>query len=146
MSDGSKTDGLGFNSGSNVDGFPSNVPINDRGTAQQVADNLSFQHNWKNIEIFQIPGYNSNYPIYLCIGVPSEKLHPDDKTIEREIVLVTKLKGKFTISLWTHVFDELKKHFGLEEPPRRVTMAMVTDDSTIVYYFVNKGLIKPKKN
>lgn len=126
--------------------FQSSSVINDRGNAQQVADNLAYQHNWKNVEIFQIPGLNTTLPIYLCAGEPPEKLHPDDEAVRREVVLATRLKGKFTVSLWNHVFIQLNALFGSANTLGRVTMAMVADDSTVTYYFVNDGLIKPKKN
>lgn len=125
-----------------------NTVVNDTTLARQVADNLTFQHNWKSVEIFHIPGYNSTSPIYFCHGKPPEKLLPNDTKgpVYDEVVFPTNTKDKISIAVLNHVFKGLNSYFDDEEYPYRVLMAMVTDDSTVVYYIVNEGLEKPRKN
>lgn len=43
----------------------------------------------------------------------------------------------------TKTIDSLPLLFGR---PARIILAIVSDDGTIVYYFVHDGLVKPKKN
>ncbi|ANB15703.1 hypothetical protein AWJ20_3342 [Sugiyamaella lignohabitans] len=110
----------------------------------RVAENLVHQHLWTNLKSLNIRAAESN--IVICTGVPPAKLHPDDYEISEEYVLPVRTEQNWTVHQWACVFDGIKEATNAEASPRRVVMAMVTEDSTIVYYFVNNGLIRPRKN
>jgi len=98
-----------------------------------VATNLTHQQLWTDVTVFEKDGYT------FCEGVPPQKLHPDDpEPIEKETVLVSRTSQQWTIADWKKVFDSVNR--------RRITMAMVTSDSTVVYYLVYRGLQVPRKN
>lgn len=113
--------------------------------AQQTAQNLTHQHLWANVETQTVP-LSEGAPITICTGTPPEKLHPDDKNLCLEYIVPSRTEDKWDIHKWSDIFQALRRHFCLAEPPRRIVMSMVTEDSTIVYYFVNKGLTTPRKN
>lgn len=98
-----------------------------------VGTNLVHQQLWTQVEPFQVGQYE-------CLrGVPPSKLHPEDKEITPEVVLVSHTEGKWTVRQWAELFHQLPE-------AKRVVMAMVTDDSTVVYYIVYRGLQVPRKN
>lgn len=114
-------------------------------------------------------------------------MHPDDQVeelkrgvkdgegkVEREWVLPTHLKEKWSLKSFAEVFDAIE-----EEPPtdveeqsevdgsnmdvdkgnvtdlrksterrggKRLLLATVGDDSTVVYYIVHDGIVKPRQN
>lgn len=98
-----------------------------------VATNLVHQQLWTEVSDFEREGYQ------FCTGVPAEKLHPDDPSPPRpETVLITRTKGKWSVAEWSKVFKLVDCD--------RIVMAMVTEDSAVVYYLVYKGLQVPRKN
>lgn len=97
-------------------------------------------------------------------GVDEESL-----PLEREWVLPTHLKEKWSLRQFADIFDAIDEvpqssdddHMsrGNDEgnteekaPPskrtggKRVLLAIVGDDSTIVYYIMHEGLVKPRQN
>ena len=82
----------------------------------------------------------------------------DEVEVEREWVLPTHLQEKWSLRKFAEVFDGLG-----EEPPgsdggqrweevkgkrggKRVLLATLGDDSTVVYYIVHDGMVKPRQN
>ena len=83
----------------------------------------------------------------------------DEVEVEREWVLPTHLQGKWSLRRFAEVFDAIE-----EEPPeddggqmweevngkrrggKRVLLATLGDDSTVVYYIVHDGIVKPRQN
>ena len=83
----------------------------------------------------------------------------DEVEVEREWVLPTHLQEKWSLRRFAEVFDGLG-----EEPPgsdggqrweevkgkrrgrQRVLLATLGDDSTVVYYIVHDGMVKPRQN
>ncbi|KAL9120994.1 MAG: hypothetical protein Q9187_002447 [Circinaria calcarea] len=85
----------------------------------------------------------------------------DEEKREREWVLPTHLKEKWCLRRFAEVFDAVG-----ETPPdgeqdengregaavekrrggKRVLLATVSDDSTVVYYIVHDGIVKPRQN
>ena len=93
----------------------------------------------------------------LKAGVKEED---EEVHVEREWVLPTHLLEKWSLRRFAEVFDAVG-----EEPPevdgeeiseegrgkrrrggKRVLLATVGDDSTIVYYIVHDGIVKPRQN
>ena len=84
----------------------------------------------------------------------------EDVEVEREWVLPTHLLEKWSLRRFAEVFDGIG-----EEPPegddgggwegegkgkrrggKRVLLATLGDDSTVVYYVVHDGIVKPRQN
>lgn len=83
----------------------------------------------------------------------------DEVEVEREWVLPTHLGEKWSLRKFAELFDGVE-----EEPPeddgglvrkevkgkrrggKRVLLATLGDDSTVVYYIVHDGIVKPRQN
>ena len=77
---------------------------------------------------------------------------------EREWVLPTRLNEQWTLRRLAEVFDDIsmvppQTAATAQEPPanpwrtaKRVVLATVDTDSTVVYYIVHDGVVKPRQN
>ena len=86
-------------------------------------------------------------------------LHPDDQiaaltneqsTGERvprapvqEVVLPVHLSEKWSLANFATVFDSLEKTSTRE---KRIVLATLHNDSTVVYYIMQEGMVKPRQN
>ena len=85
----------------------------------------------------------------------------EDISVEREWVLPTHLREKWSLRKFADVFDAVtekpsegdrdKKEDGdggkgKRRGGKRVLLATVSDDSTVVYYIVHDGIVKPRQN
>ena len=95
-------------------------------------------------------------------------INDDEIVVEREWVLPTHLREKWSLKAFAEIFDAIE-----EEPPpsdndqsqtedshmtkidndkihrtggKRILLATTGDDSTIVYYIVHDGIVKPRQN
>lgn len=116
--------------------------------ASIVKSNLTHQHLWTSLSLSKVTlADGSSYT--LCTGIPPDQLHPDDvidksaKKLPLEWVLPVTTEQKWSIREWAEVFAGIEK---VQTGVTRVVMACVTVDGTVVYYFVNKGITKPRKN
>jgi tRNA-splicing endonuclease subunit Sen15 len=86
-------------------------------------------------------------------GKEDESLDPDP---ELEWVLPTHIREEWTLSRFAQVFGGIS-HIPPDEKgectvsnkwrtTKRVLLAILDDDSTIVYYFVHDGIVKPRQN
>ena len=141
--------------------------------ALQVQHNLQFQHDWKSVHVHRHSPLDASLklPRPLVSGVPPDPIyvHPDEQIelikagIEekdipsrREWVLPTHLREKWTLRRFAEVFNRIDKippdpNGAVEESPyekelKRVLLATVDDDSTITYYIVHDGIVKPRQN
>ena len=143
--------------------------------AQQVLHNLQHQHDWSCLRIHThspSSGTNSSpiaLPRPLVSGLPPQRIyvHPDEQVemlkrgiaesdveVKREWVLPTHLREKWTLKGFAGVFDglekgELEENGGADGNGRgvkRILLAVVGDDSTIVYYIMHDGIVKPRQN
>ena len=105
-----------------------------------VGTNLSHYQLWLDVKEHQLGDFEC------CTGIPAKKIHPDDEQPGQEYVLVSYTKDVWSVARWAAAFAALKTYFGLESEPKRIVQAMITDDSTVVYYLINNGLVKPRKN
>lgn len=77
-----------------------------------------------------------------------------DVEVKREWVLPTHLREKWTLKGFAGVFDglgegELEESGALDGNGRgvkRILLAVVDYDSTIVYYIMHDGIVKPRQN
>ncbi|KAH6890300.1 tRNA-splicing endonuclease subunit Sen15 [Thelonectria olida] len=126
------------------------------GLTSTVLGNLENQHDWTSLQIHDEPGQRP-----LIRGLPSRRLyiHPDDQiaaltheeatgqsvtqNAEYEWVLPVHLEEKWTLGDFAAVFDSIQ-HAGPRA--KRVLLATVHNDSTVVYYFMHEGIVKPRQN
>ena len=96
----------------------------------------------------------------------TRRMREEDARVEREWVLPTRLKEKWSLKRFAEVFDAVG-----EEPPnpegedddvedeerlgarkegrrggKRVLLATLGEDSTVVYYIMHDGIVKPRQN
>ncbi|KAI6091964.1 tRNA-splicing endonuclease subunit Sen15 [Hypoxylon rubiginosum] len=134
--------------------------------ATSVLDNLRHQHDWTELQLLtHSPVDNSPLPRPLITGLPPRQLylHPDDQiemlksrrnpedripeTPVVEWVLPTHVSEKWSLRSFASVFDSIPTQAST--PPdraKRVLLATVHDDSTVVYYFMHDGIVKPRQN
>ena len=85
-----------------------------------------------------------------------------DVSVEEEWVLPTHLRERWTLRRFAELFDaieeappereaqrgptERKSYQRTRKRGKRLLMAVVNDDSTIVYYIIHDGIVKPRQN
>lgn len=106
--------------------------------ASQVATNLVHYNLWHDVNIHSHDG------VHVLSGIPPNRLdeHDSEDHIEWVVPQTMDLKEMTmdTIGRW---FDVVAK---ISCRPKRVTLAAVNEDSTVVYYFVHDGVVKPRQN
>lgn len=69
------------------------------------------------------------------------------QTPELEWVLSTSLHETTSLDFLSSVFDSMDEPEHLAEGrAKRLLLAVRHDDSTVVYYFVHDGIVKPRQN
>lgn len=162
-------------------------PANLRALALEVQHNLLHQHYWTSLRIHtSSPLSQEPLPRPLVSGLPPHRVyvHPDEQIeelkqgrkeqdigVEREWVLPTRLREKWSLRRFADVFDgiseepagsnldethgedeamqmqtHLKVKHGRRRGGKRLLLATVGDDSTVVYYIVHDGIVKPRQN
>ncbi|KAI0127735.1 tRNA-splicing endonuclease subunit Sen15 [Xylariales sp. AK1849] len=129
-----------------------------------VFENLENQHDWTSLQIHtHSPANKTALPRPLLSGLPPKRLylHPDDQiemiknntintageTPEVEWVLATNLHENITIEFLATLFDSMERPRNTAAGrAKRLMLAVVHDDSTVVYYFVHDGIVKPRQN
>lgn len=105
----------------------------------QVITNLVHYNSWTEVQAHVLESST------ILSGVPPSKLDLSDEDNAREWIIPSSIALKPELSLeeiegW---FEAIRK---LNERPKRVTIAMVNDDGTVVYYFIHDGVVKPRQN
>ncbi|KFA75194.1 hypothetical protein S40288_00196 [Stachybotrys chartarum IBT 40288] len=126
-----------------------------------VERNLQDQHDWTQTKIHDTATAGSRA---LIRGLPPRLLymHPDDQIAalqqehqglgrgeqarrdpELEWVLPIHLSEKWSLASFAAVFDSIK-----EAGPRgkRIVLGILHNDSTVVYYLMHEGMVKPRQN
>ena len=142
--------------------------------AVQVLHGLQYEHHWTDLQINSHGSSGILLPRPMLTGKPLQHVyvHPDDQIqmlkqgqqdqdvpISREWVLPTQLEEKWSIHKFAQVFDAMDSpsssvndqghDLGAVTPQRRakrLLLAIIGDDSTIVYYIVHDGIVKPRQN
>ncbi|KAK2612952.1 hypothetical protein QQS21_001063 [Conoideocrella luteorostrata] len=125
--------------------------------ARTVLQNLADQHDWSNLEL--LDGLAESRA--LVRGLPPKRLylHPDDQITalaheeatgeklfqdpEYEWVLPLHLSEKWCLARFAAVFDSIPNN---DPQPKRILLATIHNDSTIVYYLMHEGVVKPRQN
>lgn len=111
-----------------------------------VKNNLAHYQLWTDVKVSDQAINWRGHTLRLITGRPSQKLsHDDEDEIATEYVLPVEMSqykdGYVTLECLDKVFDQL-----CPLRAKRVTLAIVNDDGTVVFYFIYKGLHKPKRN
>ena len=142
--------------------------------ALQVFHNLEFQHDWRSLQIHTASRADTSHspPRPIVSGLPPHPvyIHPDrqielikagieekDIPAQKEWVLPTHIREKWSLKKFAEVFDAIEEPLlnqGTGCPPdvpsfaeaKRILLATVNDDSTVVYYIVHDGIVKPRQN
>lgn len=138
--------------------------------ANTVLDNLKYQHDWTELRILThapAGGSSERQPLVrpMISGLPPRRLyvHPDDQialvnsnavsggnifdAAEVEWVLPTHISEKWTLRAFAAVFDSLPAQPSAHpDRPKRIVLATIHADSTIVYYLMHDGIVKPRQN
>lgn len=98
----------------------------------------------------EINCFQSNQPsddkTEILSGYPPHKLSSVDENhlLEWVIPLVANSQAELSVKTINGWFKQILLLSGSR--PKRVTVGLVNDDSTVVYYFIHDGLIKPVQN
>ncbi|KAM5382593.1 hypothetical protein ACJZ2D_002383 [Fusarium nematophilum] len=121
-----------------------------------VLSNLQHQHDWVSLQV-----HDTACRRPLIRGIPPRRLyvHPDDQiaALEREKatgeaieqspelewVLAMHPAEKWSIRAFSGIFDSIEKSNPRE---KRLLLATVHNDSTVVYYLMHEGMVKPRQN
>ncbi|OTB08449.1 hypothetical protein M426DRAFT_7764 [Hypoxylon sp. CI-4A] len=134
--------------------------------AETVLDNLRHQHEWTELTLYtHSPVDGMPLPRPLISGMPPRRLylHPDEQiemlkanpslggripeTPVIEWVLPVHLAEKLSLGQFAFVFDTMPPMISVvANRIKRVLLATVHDDSTVVYYFMHDGIVKPRQN
>ena len=61
-------------------------------------------------------------------------------------MLPVDLREKWSLRKGAEVFDSLPEGFWGKGKGKRVLFAVVAEDSTVVYYVMHEGVVKPRQN
>lgn len=107
----------------------------------QVRTNLIHYNLWTDVAIHNLGQLGTTR---LLAGTPPNRLAEHDEDSQLEWVVATSMEKESvsmaTIESW---FDAVAR---VAPRPKRITMAAVNDDGTVVFYFVHDGVIKPRQN
>lgn len=106
--------------------------------ASQVATNLVHYNLWHDVKVHE------HKDIHILSGIPPNRLdeHDLDNQVEWVVPQAMDLSSVSmdAIGRWFDVVANLTCR------PKRLTLAVVNEDSTVVYYFVHDGVVKPRQN
>ncbi|KAG8986515.1 hypothetical protein FRB90_003955 [Tulasnella sp. 427] len=105
------------------------------GSLFQTYNDLTLAQKWTNVSIVDIPALK-RAAIRGDIPAPPEALGQDSSPQSR-IVVPCSLSEDLSIEWINTVFE------NVSPPPGEVYMGIVSDDSSIVYYKLSKGMVKP---
>lgn len=107
--------------------------------AAQVETNLVHYNLWTDVKVFRRDG-----PFSVLQGQPPSKLGEQDAEAQPEWVVPKSMQdSRASVAEIASWFDYVAT---LGARPKRITMAIVNDDGTVVYYFVHDGVAKPRQN
>ncbi|RDA89818.1 hypothetical protein CP533_0418 [Ophiocordyceps camponoti-saundersi (nom. inval.)] len=126
--------------------------------ARTVLYDLDYQHDWTALELVDDPKLARP----LIRGLPPKRLylHPDDQVAalalerqggkkichepQKEWVLPVQLVEKWSLAGLSAVFNAI--NINIHDHAKRVLLAILHNDSTVVYYFMHEGVVKPRQN
>lgn len=117
-----------------------------QGIVRLVRDNLAYCQFWTDVSVSDQAMAWRDQTLRLISGRPTQKSSQDDEDeIRTEYVLPVEMSqyksGYVTLECLDQVFTQL-----CPGSAQRLTLAIVSDDGTTAFYYVYKGLHKPKRN
>lgn len=106
--------------------------------AQHVKTNLIHYNLWTTVST------HTTGVLTLLSGKPPQKLNINDQENQLEWVMPIKYNIDITISQINSWFESIE--ILCSSRPKRVTVGIINDDGTIVYYFIHDGVVKPRQN
>ncbi|OBA22394.1 hypothetical protein METBIDRAFT_39931 [Metschnikowia bicuspidata var. bicuspidata NRRL YB-4993] len=106
--------------------------------AAQVEKNLVHYNLWTDVRVFR-----KDDRFAVLQGQPPSKLAENDAMQPEWVVPKSMNDVKCSMAEIAAWFDYVAT---ISERPKRVTMAIVQDDGTVVYYFVHDGVTAPRQN
>ncbi|GEQ69594.1 hypothetical protein JCM33374_g3266 [Metschnikowia sp. JCM 33374] len=107
--------------------------------ATEVETNLVHYTLWTDVKVILRGG-----PFSLLRGQPPSKLADQDPENQKEWVIPKPMhESKCSMAEIESWFEYVA---SIDVRPKRITLAIVNDDGTVVYYFVHDGVIKPRQN
>ncbi|KXH59023.1 hypothetical protein CSAL01_05559 [Colletotrichum salicis] len=140
-----------------------------------VLGNLRDQHDWTDVEV-RSDGKSRPRPIITGLPPNRLYMHPDEQiealemdskrssqAPEYEWVLPVHLSEQWTLSSFATIFDSIdtlprpldpastingskKRDWRGADRQKRLLLAVVHDDSTVSYYLIHDGIVKPRQN
>ncbi|GCF01010.1 tRNA splicing endonuclease subunit [Zygosaccharomyces mellis] len=134
-----------------MDSVPPDITNQTRGsTFDLIWNNLAYAQLWEQLKARDEQVEWQGQTLRIIEGKPPHKLSNDDYGEDeqdqgKEYVLPIEMSqykaGKLTFKCLDLIFDRMC-------PPgaRRITLALANSDGTVMFYFVYKGIHKPKRN
>lgn len=107
----------------------------------QVVINLQHFHLWSNVGSEPIRTSNKEIT-HVIKGVPPKEL-PGGETDTAEWILPIDISTKITLCHLDEAFSGIKSLCSTR--PKRILIAIVNTDGTVVYYFIHDGIVKPRR-
>ncbi|KIO25664.1 hypothetical protein M407DRAFT_244024 [Tulasnella calospora MUT 4182] len=105
------------------------------GSLFQAYNDLKLAQKWTNISIVDIPALKRSA---VRGDMPAAaETSEENSTLQSRIVVPCTLSENLSIEWINTVFD------AVIPPPSEIYLGIVSDDSSIVYYKLSKGMVKP---
>lgn len=114
--------------------------------ADQVETNLVHHNLWSDVRKHEITSYN-DIKMTILRGKPPAKLEAGDVDGSTEWVVPKLMTSKnMCIAEIDNWFVQISQLSDPRIRPLRITIGIVNDDATVVYYFIHDGIVKPRQN
>lgn len=119
----------------------------DASIAEETRINLVYYNKWKDARIVEFYQEGGKGKLYFLLGKPTSKLDAEDDDDLEEWVIPRGVRESGSlkvceIEFWFKSISMIMQ--GVR--PKRITIGLVNDDSTIVYYFIHDGITQPRQN
>lgn len=111
--------------------------------SERVKENLVWYNGWKNVEIKEIRAREDSHMQVLCGSASAQTGNPNQDAKQWVVPLDVTRQHKVCVDDIDAWFQEVGRiSDGCK--PGRVIVGLVGDDSTVVYYYIHEGVIKPR--
>ncbi|KAK6204931.1 tRNA-splicing endonuclease subunit Sen15 [Scheffersomyces amazonensis] len=124
-----------------------NTHTNSSSLANQVKLNLIHYNLWTDVKIYETLSSSSSS------GIVSPILSGISPTTKETEWVVCKSLDKSDAQLstqeiesWFVQIEKINVKWHAYQRPKKIIIAIVNDDSTVVYYNIHDGLVKPRQN
>lgn len=114
--------------------------------AEQVKNNLVHYNLWSGVDVHEIDNYDGSKVLIMSGKPPADFDSENTGCNEWVIPKVMENRQDMCIEEIDNWFVQILKITDDKERPKRVTIGLVNDDATVVYYFIHDGIVKPRQN